>query len=122
MLGVSVESCFDINYFIIAIDYTDEYSSKCQSIFEFDVSKRNSPEYGYWRDTVLERDKFCQCCGSEDSLEAHHIFSYNDYPDLRLDPHNGVTLCSDCHHKYNSYFGHKGTGINMVNFLNKFKR
>jgi hypothetical protein len=32
-------------------------------------------------------------------LEAHHLKSYAEYPELRYDVENGVTLCS-YHHQY----------------------
>ena len=73
-----------------------------------------------WRDKVISRDKVCRCCGGDKHLDAHHIFSWKDYPNLRVDVDNGITLCRFCHHKYNSYYGHKGTGINLVNFLQRF--
>ena len=81
---------------------------------------RGDSRVTYWRNAVLNRDKVCKCCGGHKYLEAHHIFSWEDYPDLRLDVDNGVALCKWCHHKYNSYFGHKGSGINLVEFLIKF--
>lgn len=82
--------------------------------------QRNDSRVKQWHDTVIKRDEVCQCCGGEKHLEAHHIFSWEDYPDLRVDVNNGVALCKWCHHRYNSYCGHKGTGIGMVEYLNKF--
>lgn len=91
-----------------------------ESIVESGV-ERNDPKVRQWREAVINRDKVCQCCGGDKHLEAHHIFSWHDYPDLRVDVDNGVALCSFCHHRYNSYFGHKGTGIGIVKYLNKFR-
>ena len=74
-----------------------------------------------WREAVIKRDKVCRCCGGHKHLEAHHIFSWKDYPDMRINVDNGVALCSWCHSKYNSYMGHKGTGIGIIDFLDMFK-
>lgn len=60
---------------------------------------RNSPEYAEWRTAVFERDGYtCQDCGARGCyVEAHHIMGFADYPDLRLDVDNGLTLCRPCH-------------------------
>lgn len=47
---------------------------------------------------VYERDHhLCQRCGSPTSPHAHHIKPWADYPELRLDPDNLITLCETCH-------------------------
>lgn len=33
----------------------------------------------------------------EKGLAAHHVKSYKDHPDLRLNLKNGQTLCRECH-------------------------
>lgn len=61
---------------------------------------RKSREYIAWKVSVLRRDKHtCQCCGSKKGkkLRAHHINSFANFPDLRLEVFNGITLCEDCH-------------------------
>ena len=52
-----------------------------------------------WSRDVLMRDNFtCVMCHSVGTrLEAHHIKKFSDYPELRLDINNGVTLCIPCH-------------------------
>ncbi|MBO6110403.1 MAG: minichromosome maintenance protein MCM [Methanobrevibacter sp.] len=72
---------------------------------EKEYGVRDSPEYNAWRLEVVLRDKVCQCCGSEKHPRAHHIFSYENYPKLRVDPHNGIRLCKWCHGKYHSHYG-----------------
>lgn len=97
----------------------DKYDNQVD--LEDDIS-RNDSEVAIWRQKVISRDKVCRCCGVDKTkyLEAHHIFSWNDYPALRTNVDNGVTLCKWCHHKYNSYFGHKGTAIGIVDFIERF--
>lgn len=49
-----------------------------------------------WSNQVRRRDKWkcalssCECMGK---VEAHHIRSWKDNPDLRYDVDNGITLC-----------------------------
>jgi hypothetical protein len=56
-------------------------------------------EYKVWRQTVFKRDYFrCVLCGASGvKLEANHIRLWRDYPELRYDVDNGVTLCGPCH-------------------------
>jgi 5-methylcytosine-specific restriction endonuclease McrA len=62
-----------------------------------------NPEYIGWRNAVLERDGYvCQHCGRqckryERGLAAHHIKPYAEFPDLRYQIANGLTLCRQCH-------------------------
>lgn len=56
--------------------------------------------YKVWSKSVKCRDKWkCQlqssdCCGK---LEAHHIFNWTEYPELRYELSNGITLCHSHH-------------------------
>jgi len=61
---------------------------------------RYSFEMKEWRRKVFERDHFiCQRCGYNKGkiLIAHHIKPFSQYPELRLDVNNGITLCEPCH-------------------------
>lgn len=61
---------------------------------------RKSWEHRHWSRKVLERDDFtCQICNERGgSLNANHIKKFSDYPDLRFELSNGITLCRDCHY------------------------
>ena len=60
----------------------------------------NNPEYKAARLACYKRDNFqCVECGSKDRIQAHHILSWADYPGLRYNINNLVTLCFDCHKK-----------------------
>lgn len=61
--------------------------------------KQSRGTQGKWRRDVLSRDQAtCQHCGDKDvPLVAHHILSWEDFPNLRDDVDNGLTLCNPCH-------------------------
>lgn len=63
----------------------------------------------YWRNSVKRRDNYiCQKCGldgkiacrhcrEKPEMHADHIKSWADYPKLRFEISNGITLCKRCH-------------------------
>lgn len=55
-------------------------------------------EYKEWRTSVFKRDEYkCVICSKGGSLQAHHIFNWTEYEDLRYDINNGVTVCEKHH-------------------------
>ena len=65
---------------------------------------RQSPEYRAWNVAVKKRDGFqCIWCHSEYQLEAHHLYSFSSFPELRFDIKNGITLCNFCHRQTPNY-------------------
>jgi hypothetical protein len=68
-----------------------------------------SDEYKLWRNAVFERDHFtCVWCGKVgEKLEADHIKSWADFPELRFAIDNGRTLCKKCHMRTDTYGIHK---------------
>ena len=58
-----------------------------------------------WASMVKLRDGKCTECGSVYDLHAHHIKPYKDYPELRHDVNNGITLCGQCHRKWHKENG-----------------
>lgn len=63
----------------------------------------NDPDYKAWRLAVYKRD--CWTCqfpgcgrkGVKAKLQAHHIKRWADFPELRFQLSNGITLCRRCH-------------------------
>jgi len=53
-----------------------------------------------WSKAVRLRDGSCTKCGSLENLEAHHIKSKSQDPELKLHIDNGITLCFKCHHEH----------------------
>jgi len=64
---------------------------------------RGTPEYRAWRLAVFSRDAFtcliCTVYTGGGNLEAHHCKSYAEFPELRFDVDNGVTLCNYHHQR-----------------------
>lgn len=55
--------------------------------------------YVEWRTAVFVRDDYtCQSCGLRGGkLQAHHVKPWADYPVLRYEVGNGLTVCQPCH-------------------------
>lgn len=63
-------------------------------------NSRSTRQNGVWKIAVKERDGFkCQKCGTLENLTVHHIKSWKEYPRLRFEISNGLTLCNVCHGK-----------------------
>lgn len=82
--------------------------------------------YGYkaWREAVRERaGNRCEACGkSEPKMIAHHIDSWRDFPDRRLDLDNGACLCDGCHTEFHEKYGQKhSTAAQFAKFLESKK-
>lgn len=53
-------------------------------------------KYVSWRTSIFTRDNFKCKISNQDckgQLEAHHILRWADYPELRYEVNNGITLC-----------------------------
>ncbi|XOB41804.1 MAG: NUMOD3 domain-containing DNA-binding protein [Candidatus Nealsonbacteria bacterium] len=62
--------------------------------------ERNSTEYRQWRYQIFKRDRHICRINNEDcsgEVVAHHILSWSDFPELRYNINNGITLCQ-AHH------------------------
>ena len=70
-------------------------------------------KYSKWRKFVFElnyrkyglsKNYVCVKCNKKRKttrvLHAHHIYSWNKFPEKRYDRNNGVVLCKYCHNKF----------------------
>lgn len=58
------------------------------------------PQYKEWRQKIYARDNHaCQWpgCKNKTKLQAHHIYRWADFPGLRYNINNGITLCKYHH-------------------------
>ena len=90
---------------------------------------RNNTYYKEWKRKVFERDDYtCQCCGKRGgNLNAHHLYNFSEYEDLRYDISNGITFCEKCHlinysNSFHSIYGeHNNTPEQVYEFINNYK-
>ena len=63
-------------------------------------NRRNDPLYREWRRQVWERDNWKCRINNQDCdgrIIAHHILPWRDFPELRYEVNNGITLCQFHH-------------------------
>lgn len=91
---------------------------------------RNNTYYKEWVRKVFERDNYtCQCCGKRGgNLNAHHLYNFSEYPDLRYDVSNGITFCERCHlisfpNSFHSIYGERNnTPEQVVEYIQNNKK
>lgn len=61
-----------------------------------------------WRNLVYVRDAHtCQVCRKTgDTLNAHHLNSWNTDKENRFNVDNGITLCINCHKNFHTFYGY----------------
>lgn len=73
--------------------------------------------YKSWCKFVYKRDNYTcqQCFKIGGKLCAHHIYNWADYPELRFDLDNGITLCNTCHKLFHHLYGIKNNNLIQLN-------
>lgn len=81
--------------------YRKEYKGKIKRQYNHNkpsLRDYNDPVYKEARLKCYQRDNFkCRHCGSSKYIQAHHILSWAEYPALRFNFENLITLCDKCH-------------------------
>lgn len=80
---------------------------------------RSYPEYVKWRRAIFERDDYtCKICGCRGNiLNAHHLESYANNPNLRITLSNGITLCEKHHKDFHHQYGYNNTKEQFIEFI-----
>lgn len=118
--GHSAETCKKMSESHIGLQAGEKNPSWNPNLTDEErITKRNYPEYHEWRTAVFERDSFtCQICGQRGGkLQAHHVESYRDNPDLRTTISNGITLCKKCHRDFHHQYGNDCTKKQLNEFM-----
>jgi hypothetical protein len=70
---------------------------------------RKSNKYLDWRNSCFIRDCYtCQISQQKGGvLHVHHLCNFSDYPELRFDVDNGVTITKDLHILFHARYGMK---------------
>ena len=70
---------------------------------------RRSPAFKKWREEVFTRDNWtCQECLQRGiKIHPHHIKGFANFPELRFEVSNGITLCERCHIELHKKQGYK---------------
>ena len=88
-----------------------------------DVQKiRTTPGANSWKQKVKQRDKVCQCCGTSNHLEVHHVNPLSVYPSLATDVNNGMVLWQTCHRDYHNQWKDSEGPATLVKFLREHGR
>ncbi len=81
---------------------------------------RTQPEYLIWRKKVFIKDNFtCQKYGIiGGKLVAHHINNFAQFPELRMNVNNGITLSYKAHKEFHDKYGRKNnTKKQLMEFI-----
>lgn len=81
------------------------------------LDTRLDRKYQQWRLAVYKRDNFtCPKCKQKGgcNLHAHHISNFTDYPKIRFDIDNGITLCANCHRGFHRQYGQRNNTLEQI--------
>ncbi len=84
---------------------------------------RHSLPMSYWKKSCLERDNLtCQISWqSWGILNVHHINNFSEFPELRFDINNGITLSKEVHILFHKkYWKWNNTREQLIDFANTY--
>lgn len=71
-----------------------------------------------FRNSCLKRDNFkCRVCQISGGLDVHHIINRNNIPNGGYVIENGISLCSDCHFKAETFEIHNEENYSPENLF-----
>jgi predicted RNA-binding Zn-ribbon protein involved in translation (DUF1610 family) len=81
------------------------------------ANESRGPEFVKWAWAVKERDNFtCRISGKKGIyLVSHHLNNWADFPELRFDLSNGVTISAELHTEFHSLYGRSNNTIEQFN-------
>ncbi len=85
---------------------------------------RRGLPFTVWRKSVFTRDNWtCQRCEIRGGyLHPHHVLNFAEYPDLRFQLDNGITLCRECHNLFHRIYGlSSNTRPQLEEFLGRYE-
>lgn len=106
----------------------EEHHNYNPDITDEDRMARRQPfdnKVGKWRNNVFARDDYtCNLCRQiGGTLNAHHLNSWDSFPEERFDIDNGITLCEDCHKAFHVEYGYgKNTKEQFEEFASNYKQ
>jgi len=101
-------------------EYREKYSKEGSAVWKGGIHDirwdRLQKPYKLWRQKVFSRDSFLcvKCKKKKNYIEAHHIFNWNEYEDLRYEIDNGITFCKECHSNFHSIYGKKNNNFSQI--------
>lgn len=86
----------------------DKFKSgeRCSNCMKNRKAPRFSDALRKWREEIYERDLYkCQICNSGGKINAHHLNSFDCFPNQRTSIENGIALCKTCHLLFHKEYG-----------------
>jgi len=89
---------------------------------ENNKNRNYNPKTLEWRNKVFKRDDYIdQITGRKGGeLVAHHLYNYANYPELRFDMNNGITISKDLHILFHMIFGIKNNTPSQFKQFEKY--
>lgn len=85
-------------------------------------NNRKYDEYKIWVKNVFEKFNYtCVKCGiNQGNLNAHHIYNFSQYNNLRTNVSNGIVFCEKCHLDFHKKYGWKNNNMEQINLFLKW--